>query len=352
MGITITTLAFGKTNAGEDITLYKLTNSSGNVLTLTDMGACWVSTVIKDKNGADKDVVLGFDDGNDYENCNNDSFGAVIGRHANRIQGHSFVLNGVKYDLADNDMGNNLHSGPDLYFTRMWKGEIVDGGVKFTLHSPDMDQGYPGNMDISVTYTFDDDNTVSLTYEGVSDKDTIFNMTNHCYFNMNGQDDGSILDNILCLKADKFMFGEGNTVITGEKRSVKGTPLDFTVPTPIGKHIEDDYEPMTRVKGIDHNFVLDMTKRGVLTNVGYCYSEKTGIKMEILTDLPGMQIYSANFFSGRIVGKSGIKYLRRSGIAFETQFYPDSPNHPDFPSVVLKAGEHFKSMTAYHFTVE
>ncbi len=344
--------SFGKTKDGRDIKLYTITNSNGTILKATDMGAVLVSIVVADKNGSMDDVVLGLKSGEEYELRNYDAFGATVGRSANRIGGHRFILNGKEYNLADNDNGNNLHSGPDMYFTRLWSGEVISDeegeGVEFSLVSPDGDQGMPGNLNVSVSYVLTEDDSVVIEYNGVSDQDTIMNMTNHSYFNLCGHKSGSIEDELVWIDADRFTFGADGMVTTGEMRSVEGTPLDFTQLKRIGDEIEAEYEPLNRCGGYDHNFCLKTNGEDVEL-VAKVVDEKSGRVMDIFTDLPGIQMYTGNYISDKNQGKEGAVYHPREGVAFETQQYPDAINHPEFPSPIIKAGEIFNSCTVYHF---
>ncbi|MGN0369719.1 MAG: aldose epimerase family protein [Butyrivibrio sp.] len=345
---------YGTTKDGKEIKLYTITNRNNTVLKLTDMGAIWVSMIVADKDGNMDDVVLGLDSGDHYETESYDAFGATVGRNANRICKHRFVLNGIEYNLADNDSGHNLHSGPDSYYTRLWKGEIIDDeegqGVEFSLFSPDGDQGMPGNLNISVSYVLTEDDSVVIEYNGVSDADTIVNMTNHSYFNLGGHKSGSIEDELVWIDAEGFTFGADGVVTTGEIRDVSGTPLDFRQLKRIGDEIDAEYEPLNRCGGYDHNFCLKTNGESVEL-VAKVVCEKTGRVMDIFTDLPGLQMYTGNFINEKNPGKDGAVYHPRCGVAFETQFYPDAINQPQFPSPVVKAGEQFNYCTVYHFSV-
>ena len=236
--MSVETANFGKTKDGMEIKLYTVTNSRNTVLKLTDMGAVWVSMNVRDKNGAYDDVVLGLESGEEYETRSYDAFGATVGRNANRIYGHRFVLNGKEYDLADNDSGKNLHSGPDMYYTRLWKGRFVCGeegeGVEFSLFSPDGDQGMPGNLKVSVTYTLTEDDSVIIDYKAICDMDTVFNMTNHSYFNLGGHKSGSIDGHEVQINAKKFTFGTEGRVADDSLYGGDGTDLDFGKPRIIG----------------------------------------------------------------------------------------------------------------------
>lgn len=346
---------FGKTQNGEDIKLYSITNSKKTVLEVTDMGAIWVSMIVKDKNGTAQDVCLGLESGEEYELRSYDSFGATVGRNANRICQAKFTLNGKEYKLFDNDNGHNLHSGPNKYYTRLWEAEMIStdkgDGVEFSLFSPHMDQGYPGNLKVSVSYVLTEDDSVIIEYNAICDEDTIFNMTNHAYFNLGGHKSGSIEDEIVWLDADRFTFGADGQVTTGEMRSVEGTPMDFRTPKRIGQDIDADYEPLKRCGGYDHNFCLN-NQDGEVNLFGRLKDENTGIVMDMYTDLPGVQMYAGIFISDKNKGKDNAVYHQRDGVCFETQQYPDAINQPTFPSQVIKAGQPYKTTTVYTFRTE
>ena len=338
---------FGKTKDGETISLYRLENSSGAHIEVMDFGCRIRSICVPDKNGVLTDVCLGYLTAEDYE-ADDCSLGAAVGRYANRIGGAGFDLNGVHYDLAKNDNGkNSLHSGPDYYHKRFWEVEEYDAGhISLLLHSPDGDQGYPGALDMHVTYTLDDDNTLTIHYEAVPDQDTVINMTNHSYFNLNGHDSGSVLDHKVTLNADYFTPADAESIPTGEIRSVEGTPMDFRAGRVLGDDIDADYEPLRFGSGYDHNWVLK--NEGRFDKVAEAVSDKSGIVMEVYTDLPGVQIYTANFLDNE-PGKEGASYMRRSAVCFETQYYPDSVHHENFPQPVCRKGEKYDTRTAYRF---
>lgn len=346
----LTVKKFGVTEAGDKPYLYVLKNDKGTVATVTDYGASLVNVLVADKNGEMKDVVLGFDDVTGYEK-NGGNLGATVGRNANRIGGAAFELNGKRYELDKNDNGhNNLHSGFDYYNKRMW--EVTENGddhVTFMLHSPDGDQGYPGTIDMYVTYSLDEDNTLTIHYEAVPDQDTVINMTNHSYFNLNGHDSGDVLEHVVTLEADAFTPADAESIPTGEIRPVDGTPMDFRGGQKIGARIDEDYEPLNFGGGYDHNWVLK--NEGRFVKVAEVSSEKSGIRMEVLTDLPGVQMYTANFLDG-VAGKDGAVYGKRNAVCLETQYYPDAIHHDNFPGPVCKAGEKYDTRTAYRFLTE
>lgn len=352
--MSITVEGFGKNKDGKEIKLYTITNSNGATIQVSDIGAVWVSAKFPDKNGNMDDVILGFREGEEYELRNYVAMGAIIGRNANRISKHRFTLNGIEYDLADNCRGDNLHSGHNYYGNRIWEAEPVETelgeGVEFSLFSPHMDQGFPGNLEITVTYILTEDNSVMIEYSGVSDGDTIVNMTNHAYFNLAGHNSGKIYDHKLWIDADYYTRGDDTCVTTGEKYPVDGTPMDFRQLKRIGEGLETDFEPLKRTSGYDHNYCLK-TDCGDVELVAKVVEENSGRVMDIFTNMPGMQLYTGNFLWEGNLGKDGMKYHTGDGVAFETQFYPDAINHPQFPSPVVKAGEHFCYNTIYHFTV-
>lgn len=345
---------FGKNSDGKDINLYTITNRNGVVLKLTDMGASWVSLIVPDKSGKMEDVVLGYESGEEYEINNIAGMGAIIGRNANRICRHRFSLNDVEYNLEDNGRGDNLHSGPDFYFTRLWEAEPVEtelgDGIEFSLFSPHMDQGFPGNLNITVSYILTEDNSVIIEYSGVSDEDTVVNMTSHAYFNLAGHKSGSINDELVWIDADYFTHGTDGMVTTGELCPVEGTPMDFRQLKRIGEEIEADYEPLRRCEGYDHNYCLK-TDGSEVTLVAKLVDDKNGRVMDVFTNLPGMQFYTGNYLWGGNKGKDGMSYHKGYGVAFEAQFYPDSVNQPQFPSPIVKAGEAFLYSTIYQFSV-
>lgn len=341
----IRTEAFGKTAAGEATKLFIITNSSMEIA-VSDFGATLVRVVTKDRDGNPCDVVLGYDDAAGYE-MGGFSFGAIVGRSANRIGGASFEINGKTYQLAQNNKGNNLHSGPDYYSKRMWTVEDTsENSITFSLFSPDGDQGYPGNVKISVTYTLTADNAVQIDYHAVPDTDTIINMTNHSYFNLDGHAAGSILDQEVWIKAQAFTKADKESITTGEIVSVTGTPMDFNTAKAVGRDIEEEYDALQLSGGYDHNWVLD--NNGEYALVARMSAESTGINMEVYTDLPGMQFYTGNFITEDI-GKNGLHYHRRQGLCFESQYFPDAVNKTNFASPICRAGEIYSTRTSYKF---
>ena len=340
---------FGEMPDGREVSLYTITNKNGLEASVTDLGAVWVRMVVPDKNGGMDDVMLGFDDAAGYLN-NGPHFGSVVGRIANRTAKGKFSLNGKEYTLAVNNGPNNLHSGLDYYDARLWNAkEEAENAVTFTLLSPDGDQGYPGALVMKVTYSLDEENTLMIHYEAEPDQDTIINMTNHSYFNLNGHKSGDVLNHTLWLNADVFTPADATSIPTGEIRSVEGTPMDFRIDKTIGKDIEADYEPLVFGKGYDHNWVLK--NEGEFDKVAEVAGDESGIHMSVLTDLPGVQIYTANFLDGE-KGRDGAVYEMRDAICLETQYYPDAIHHENFPGPICKKGEKYDTRTAYRFRVK
>ena len=341
-------VGFGQTKSKNQASLYTLSNGSGMKVRVTDFGANVVSVIVKDKEGKERDVVLGYDDASGYEE-GDVFFGACVGRNANRIGGATFSLNGKKYELVKNDGGkNNLHSGPNCFHTRMWEVEKAnDHAITFLLHSKDMEQGYPGNADIRVTYEVTKENALQITYHAVPDADTVFNMTNHSYFNLNGHDSGTVLNQKIWINADKYVEANADSVSTGRVLDVEGTPMDFTEEKELGRDIETDYPDIRFGAGYDRSYVINgegYRKAGTL------YAKESGILMEVYTDCPAMQLYSANYVIEE-KGKNGVLYDRRWAVCFETQFSPDAVNHENFESPVCKKGETYESRTAYVFSI-
>lgn len=339
--------AFGKNKKGEKAVLYTLKNKNGMTFEVTDLGATLVSLQVPDKNGILCDVVLGCEDAAAYENAGGTFFGATVGRNANRIGGAEFSLNGKTYMLDKNNGENNLHSGLDFYSFRIWKvKETAEKSITFSLYSPDGDQGYPGALDVDVTYTLTEENEVRIDYAGVSDQDTIINLTNHSYFNLNGHASGPITGHELWIDADVFTRTDAVSIPTGELVPVEGTPMDFRTPKVVGKEIDAEYEAVILGNGYDHNWCLK--NNGKLQKVAEAKGEKSGIIMDVYTDLPGMQVYTANFME-REPGKEGAVYGRRQGICFETQYAPDAIHHAHFESPVCRAGQVYRTTTIYKF---
>ena len=351
--MSVTKSLFGKTEAGQEVSVYRLQNRAGSYIEVLDFGAILRAVVVPDKDGKMTDVVLGYDSVAGYENgtC---FFGATIGRSGNRIAGGTFEINGVTYQMAQNENNNNLHSGPDGYEKRIWAVKEIreeENSVTFALNSPDQDQGFPGNFDIMVKYEMSEANEVIIHYMGSSDQDTVANLTNHSYFNPQGHDSGSNSDILLQIYADNYTpVADSASIPTGEIAPVKGTPMDFTEEKPIGKDINADFEQLKFTGGYDHNYVLNGYEKGIERVVAKAYAPKTGIAMEVTTDLPGVQFYAANFVENE-QGKNGAVYGKRSAFCLETQYYPDSINQKNFESPILEQGETYNTVTIYRFSV-
>lgn len=337
---------FGSTSKKEEAVLYTLTNENGMSASITNYGAALVKLNVPDKEGKLRDVVLGYDDVTGYEKGGG-SFGAPVGRNANRIGGAVITIQDKTYELEKNDNGNNLHSGTNYYNKRIWNvGEKTDSKIEFVLHSPDGDQGYPGTLDMHVTYELTEDNELRLIYDAVPDQDTIINMTNHSYFNLDGHDSGNVLKELVTLDADYFTRADAQSIPTGELVDVTGTPMDFRMPRALGEEIDADYEAVRLGKGYDHNWVLK--NNGKFDKVAQAVSEKSGIVMEVWTDLPGMQMYTANFLDNEH-GKNGAVYGIRDAVCFETQYFPDAVHHENFASPICKKGMPYHTVTSYKF---
>ena len=347
MGIKIS--RFGKLADGREAKLVTLANTKGMTVEVTDYGATLVSVVVPDQNGRHADVVLGYSDVTDYAK-NGGYLGATIGRNGNRIGGASFEINGRTFTLGKNENGNNLHSGPDGYDALIWnmKTNEENLSVTFSHHSPDMEQGYPGNYDVSVTYTLTADNELKIEYLGTCDQDTIANMTNHSYFNLDGHDSGSILDHTLWIDADAITTVDAESIPTGELYPVEGTPFDFRKAKTIGRDINADNDQLKKVGGYDHNFALNTD--GTFKKIAEVTAPVSKRKMEVFTDCVGVQLYTGNYIENTWIGKDGKSYEKRGGLCLETQFYPDAIHHENFASPILKAGDTYKTTTVYKFS--
>ncbi|MBP3332292.1 MAG: galactose mutarotase [Tidjanibacter sp.] len=337
---------------GAQTGLYTITNANGMEVCITNFGGRVVSIMAPDKDGNMLDVVLGFDNVQSYIDVPSD-FGASIGRYANRINDGKFTLDGVEYALPTNNFGHTLHGGPAGWQYQVYEvEEVTPNSIVLVRNSPDGDENFPGNVVATVTYTLTDDNKLDIAYEAETDKPTIINMTHHSYFNLNGDPKNNILDNILWLNADNYTPVDSTYMITGEILPVAGTPMDFTSPKAVGAEIEDfDFEQLKNGNGYDHNWVLN-TAGDISQVAAELYSPNTGIVVRVYTDEPGIQFYSGNFLEGNAIGKKGIAYGQRSAVCLETQHYPDSPNKPEWPSVVLRPGETYTSRCIYEFATK
>ena len=342
---------FGKLPNGTPIDIYTLSEGPIEVR-VTNYGGYLVSLNVPDRNGKSADIVLGFDDLDGYVNNNTHKgtayLGPIVGRYANRIAKGTFTLDGRRYSLAINNGPNALHGGPHGFHQVVWKGRLIPEGVELTYLSKDGEEGYPGNLNVVVRYTLSQ-GALTIDYSATTDEDTILNLTNHTYFNLKGAGKGDILDHDLTLRASRFTWADSNLTPTGELKSVEGTPLDFRKSTRIGERIDSDYEQLRVAGGYDQNFVLDAGGRE-LAEAAEVYEPSSGRVMRVLTDQPGVQFYTGNFFDGTIKGKSGIAYQRRYGLCLETQHFPDSPNHPEFPTTELRPGQRFHRVTVFSFS--
>ena len=340
---------FGTLEDGTVIEAFTLRNARGAMAKVITYGATLTELWVPDKNGKLGDVVLGFDGLKGYLGSH-PYFGSTVGRYANRIAKGKFTLDGKEYTLAINNGPNSLHGGKIGFDRRVWKAEPLRepsaAAVRFTYLSPDGEENYPGNLSVSVTYTLTDENALKLDYSAKTGKATPVNLTNHSYFNLAGSG-GDILGNVLYLNADRFTPVDSTLIPTGEIRPVKGTPLDFTKPTPIGAHIAE----IKDIGGYDHNFVIN-GEPGKLRLAARVSEPTSGRQMEVWTTEPGVQFYSSIGLDGTIVGKGGITYKKYGALCLETQHYPDSPNHPNFPSTIVRPGESFHSETIYKFSTK
>ncbi len=351
----ITSKAFGVTKKGEQVTLYTMTNKDGASVSVIELGAIITSIIVPDKDGKMADVTLGFDTLESYEG-DHAFMGDLVGRYGNRIAKATFTLDGVEYSLAVNDKRNHLHGGAEGFNTKLWKAVSVTEGkgfdaVKLHYLSPDMEENYPGNLDMTVTYTWDDDCNLSIRYEAVTDKATHCNLTNHTYFNLAGHDHGTVLDHEVFIDADVVTTVDEELIPTGGFTPVVGTPLDLREGMLLedGVAQKDTCQSMVYAGGYDHNFVL---RKGSAMAVCACvYHEESGRMMEVITDQPGVQLYTACATDCK-GGRGGVDYGHFSGLCLETQHFPDTPNHANFPSTVLRPGEKYDTTTIYAFRVE
>ena len=343
--------SFGKTEDGQQTDLYILTNKNGVEAAITNYGGTVVTLKVPDRQGKIEDVVLGYDKLNDYE-AGKAYFGAIVGRYANRIAHAKFTLDGITYTLPKNDGDNHLHG---IFNKRVWNAKDVSSNagqaLELTYISKDGEDGFPGNLSVKVVYTLTDQNELKIDYSATTDKDTVLNLTNHCYFNLAGQGNGDILQTQLMIRADRFTPVDATLIPTGELISVKGTPFDFLSSTVIGARIDQDDQQLKLGHGYDHNWVLNNATAGSLFVAAQAYDPHSGRVLEVSTTEPGLQLYTGNFLDG-IRGKAGKVYNRRYAFCLETQHFPDSPNHPQFPSTVLKSGQRFQSMTIYKFSTK
>ena len=342
---------FGKFE-GKDVKLFTVINKNNTTAKLTNFGAILVSLFVPDKYGKQDDVVLGFDTLEKYFSNDICYFGSTVGRNSNRVGNASFELNGITYTLDKNERDkNNLHSGFNPYNKRLWDYSLDEksNSVSFNLISPDGDQGFPGKLNVAVTYTLTDNNELKINYNGISTKDTIANMTNHSYFNLNGASSGTAMNHMLYINSDKFVEVNDELIPTGNLINVENTPMDFRSMKRIGNEIDSNFEQLKYTGGYDHSFVISKTTSGI-EKIAILKNDDSSRIMEVYTDSVGVQFYAGNFIeNNKIVGKENCMYKSRSGICLETGFLPDSMNNKAFPSPVLKANEIYDTTTIYKF---
>ncbi|MCM5663395.1 aldose epimerase family protein [Galbibacter mesophilus] len=350
----ISTAKFGTLPTGEEVTKYQLTNGNGMQVDVIDYGGIITHLKVPDRDGKLEDVVLGFSNLEDYLTPA-PYFGAIIGRYGNRIKDGKFTLDGHLYTLAKNDDKNHLHGGNKGFDKVIWDVKPIkkDSSVSLQLSykSADMEEGYPGNLDVRVTYTLDNTNALHVNYEATTDKKTIINLTQHSYFNLTGNFSESILNHEIMIDADAFLPIDETLIPTGEIKKVKNTPFDFKQPKAIGKEIDAVNEQLKRGLGYDHCWILNDQNQGQRL-VATAFEPNSGRLLEIYSDQPGLQFYSGNFLDSTLPAKGGGKYAKRTGFALETQHYPDSPNQADFPSVILQPGEKYSTKTTFKFTTK
>ena len=349
---TISQAPFGQTPEGTAVQLYTLRNSRGSEAQICTYGGIVTSLKVADKHGKFSDVVLGYDHLDGYIK-KSPHFGCLVGRYGNRIAQGKFTLNGKEYTLAVNNGPNSLHGGVKGFDKVVWQAKVVvrptGPALELTYTSKDGEEGFPGNLKVAATYSLTEDNGLRLDFTATTDADTVCNLTHHSYFNFAGK--GDVLGHVVTINADQFTPVDANMIPTGELRPVKGTPLDFTKPTPIGARINSDYEQIKLGGGYDHNWVVNQAAPGQLTHAATVTDPTSGRVMEVWTTEPGVQFYTGNFLDGTISGKGGWTYQARNGFCFEPQHYPDSPNQPSFPTTVLKPGQTYQNTILYKFSV-
>ena len=353
---TITKADFGKTTEGQAVEIYTLRNAKGAEARILTYGGIVQSLTMPDKNGKFADIVLGYDNLQGYID-KTPYFGALVGRYGNRIGGAKFTLEGQTYTLATNNGPNSLHGGVKGFDKVVWtvvKADVGPEGPRLELNylSKDMEEGFPGNLNVTAVYTLTDSNALKLTFSATTDKPTIANLTHHSYFNLAGQGKGDILGHLVFIDADKTTPVDSGLITTGEFADVTGTPFDFRKPTAIGARINDPNTVLQYGPGYDHNWAINQTKPGEVKLQARVVEPTSGRVMEVLSDEPGLQFYAGNFLDGTIKGKSGVAYQKRTGFCMEPQHYPDSPNKANFPSVELKPGQTFHNTIVYKFSAE
>ena len=344
---------FTDTVQGKQVSLYTLQNQHGMSVYITNYGGRIVGLMVPDKNGKATDVVVGLGTLHEYTHPLGAFYGALIGRVGNRIAKGKFSLEGKQYSLAINNAPNSLHGGAAGYQDLVWDAaQPNDSTLELSRLSKDGEGGYPGNLTIKVTYSVSADNALKIHYQATTDQKTVVNLTNHSYFNLNGEGSGTILGHLLQINADRYTPVDSTLIPTGELASVAGTPFDFRTPTAVGQRIEADNQQLKFGKGYDHNFVLNVPKTGGMFLAATLTGDKSGIVMNVFTDQPGLQVYSGNFMDGSYTLKNGAKDSHRTAICLETQHFPDAPNHKNFPSIELAPGQQYETTTIYQFSVK
>jgi len=347
----ISKTAFETEINGKKTSLWTLCNNNGAEMTVTNYGAKIVSLLVPDKNGNLVDVVTGYNNIADYLKSGEPYFGAAIGRYGNRIANGKFSLEGMEYSLAQNNGPNSLHGGPAGFHAVVWDAkQIDDQNLELTYLSVDGEEGFPGNLNVKIVYTLTDNNDLQIEYYAETDKTTVCNLTNHSYFNLSGEGCETINDHVLTINADGYIPTNDVAIPLGQIAPVEGTPMDFRTPVTVGSRIEENFEALIFGNGYDHTYVINK-ETGKVGYTASVVSPITGIKMDVFTDQPGVQLYTGNYMNGTEIGKTGKAYLRRAGLCLETQHYPDSPNQLQFPSVVLKPGEVYRHTTIHKFSI-
>lgn len=345
---------FGTLADGREVQLFTLQNANGMTVEIINLGGIIVSLSVADSSGNFADVTTGFDDPQIYVDGAGFA-GAIVGRYANRIANGRFSIDGVEYMLAQNNGDNAIHGGIVGFDKKIWEPETfsstTDSRLVLTTFSPDGEEGYPGRVDVTVSYTLNDENQLIIDYSASTDKATVINLTNHAYFNLEGHNAGSILDHEISINADRYTPVDNESIPTGEIVAVANSPLDFRRAKPIGQDIDSSHEQIRFGSGFDHNFVINHERAGELSLAAAVYAPISGRTITVYTDQPGMQFYTGNFLNGRLGGKNGAQYDRREAFCLETQHYPDSPNKPEFPSTLLRPGDQYETRTIFEFGV-
>lgn len=343
---------FEKVIEGKNTSLFVLQNEKGAELTISNYGARIVSLMVPDKTGAFIDVVTGHNSIDEFINSEEPYFGAVCGRTANRIAKGKFTLENKEYTLAVNNGPNSLHGGLKGFNSVIWDAKQTDRQTLVLEYlSKDGEEGFPGNLSVTVTYTLTNDNSVEIKYEATTDKTTILNLTNHAYFNLSGAGDATIGDHILRINSDYYLPTDETAIPYGKPEKTGGGSMDFSTPHEIGQHINDKIDQLIWARGYDHTYILNKKSELEYAEALTCYSPKTGVEMTVFTDQPGVQLYTGNWMTGNFVGKNNQRYPAQSAVCFETQHYPNSINNPEYPSIILKPEDKFESKTAFKFSI-